>query len=297
MSKLNRLIGLASKALDKSSGSGSSPTSSSSSQAGGTGDWRSMVRGAADALTGDSRSARPPQPATPGRRADPLAPPAWDASARGAASRGPAATPPQPASQADRAAIARYQYLLETADPHSVERVHEEAFARLTPAQRAQVHAEMQSGLAPHERPRTTEPADLARSATRAEMGNPGLMPRLLARINGAGVRGGRSGSGLDGARIAAGGLAAGGLAAGGLLAVVAGGAITSAVAAPLLENAANFGVDFESLAAGVDPEALAGGFEEFAGEGLAGIGEHVSGIGEQIPGLGLPGLGDLFGR
>jgi|SRR4051794_2176263 hypothetical protein len=39
---------------------------------------------------------------------------------------------------ADEQALQRYRYLLKTAPPETIEQAHEEAFAKLTPAQRAQ---------------------------------------------------------------------------------------------------------------------------------------------------------------
>lgn len=250
MSKLNRLIGMASKALGDKTASGSNGANGS--------DWRSVVRGAADALTGDARQPGHTPP-TPQRR-----------TAAGAG-----------ATDADRAAIARYDYLMKTADPDQIERIHRDAFARLTRAQRAEVEQRVAGDLPPHERPRSAEPEQLARAATRAEMMRPGALRGAL----------GRSGA-LAGVGIAA---------AGGLLAAVAGGAVVSAVAAPLLEQASGL-VDFDAIASGIDPEtlvssldaeALAGGF----GDQVSGAAEHVSGFGEQLSNFELPNLGDLFGR
>jgi len=283
MVSFSRLFDLASKAIDK--------TSSSSSQgatprpgSGGSRDWRDMVRSAADAVTGDRRSAAGPAPAhtatahtgAPTRR---YAPPAAAGSA--------AALAPD-----DRAAIARYDYLLRTADPDRVEQMHREAFARLTPEQRAHVRARMDAELAPHERPRSDAPDDLARTAARAEAARPGRMSTLLAKAG----RGGLIGAGVVGA--------------GGLLAAVAGGAVLSAVAAPLLAQAGQIGVDFTGLAEGVDLEAMASGVDleslasGAAGEWVGGAQDAASGLGEQVSGFGdslsnfeIPGLGDFLGR
>lgn len=272
MSSFSRLFGMAARAVDKVASDSASPRSS-----GGGREWRDIVRSAADAVTGDRRDAsptpvaptRPATSATPGRYAPP---PASGASAL---------------STEDRAAIARYDYLLRTADPDQVERLHREAFERLTPAQRSHVRSRMDADLAPHERPRSDAPADLARTAARAEAMRPGRMSSLLARAG----RGGLVGAGVVGA--------------GGLLAAVAGGAVLSTVAGPLLAHAGALGVDFTSLADGVDLESLAAGVDggalgEWAGgaqEAASGFGEQVSGLGEQISGFELPGLGDLFGR
>lgn len=290
MSKISRLFGLAARAVDKA---GSSRPSSGTGPAAGT-DWRDLVRTAADAVTGDRRSPQTPAASAPVTRPDtpsgtPGATPAGRRYAPPAAS-GTALTPE------DRAAIARYDYLLRTADPDQVERLHREAFERLSPAQRAHVRGRMDAEFAPQDRPRSDAPADLARAAGRAEAQRPGRMSALLARAG----RGGLVGAGVVGA--------------GGLLAVVAGGAIASTVAAPLLAQAVATGVDFTGLAAGVDVEALASGLDlpalaeglgagaigDVAGgaqDAISGAGEGLSGLGERISGFELPGLGDIFGR
>lgn len=202
-------------------------------------------------------------------------------------------------SEADRAAIARYDYLMQTADPHRVEQMHREAFARLTPAQRAEVQARMQAELAPGERPASSSPDDLARAAGRTEAARPGRMRALLSRVRGGAVAG-----------------VAGGAAVG-VLGAVAGGVVLSAVAAPLLEQASGLvdfdalaqGLDVESLVQGVDLESLAGGIDAegitgaaegmlgSAGETVSGFGETASGWGERLGDLGLPGIGDLFSK
>lgn len=301
MSGFSRLFGMAQKALDKTTSS----SGGTGAQGGGT-DWRSMVRNAAEALTGDGQSAQQaPQP-----RSAPAPGPA--ASPETSAPRAPVQT--APLTDADRAAIARYDYLLDTADPHQIEQVHREAFARLTPAQREQIEQRMRTELPAHEQPRSAAPDDLARAATRTEVGRPGFLKGLLARVGGGGA-------GRAGGRVAAGaGLAGAGMLAGGALAAVAGGAVVSSVAGPLLEQAAGLGVDFDALASGIDLEALAGGLDvegltggldelaSGAGETVSGLGEQAAGLGEQATGLGeqlgdlgstfgLPGLGELFNR
>lgn len=309
MGKLSRLIGLASDALEKNSGSGRNghPQDASRSQEGSRStDWGGMLRGAVDAVRGQADPARPSDRDARPAPADPYAPPASPGAAPRRAGAAPASAdryaPPAPGSgrashhgsDADRAAIARYDYLLQTADPQRIEQIHREAFARLTPPQRALVEDRMRQELAPEERPRSSSPDDLARAAGRAEAMRPGRMRGLLSRVRGAGA---------GGAAVAAGGAAVG------LLGVVAGGAVLSTVAGPLLEQAADIGVDFgalaegvdlESLAAGVDVEGLAGGAEDLmgsAGEAVSGLGESASGWGERLGDLGIPGIGDLFGR
>ncbi|SIR51701.1 cation-transporting ATPase [Microbacterium sp. RURRCA19A] len=272
MAKLSRLLDLATRAAGKAASSRSASGSSSGGR-----DWRDMVRTAADAVTGERRDApalsSPPSPtAAPGAR---YAPPAGSTNL----------------TAEDRAAIARYDYLLRTADPDQVERLHRESFDRLTPAQRAEVRRRMDAEFAPHERPRSDASGDLARAAGRAEARRPGRMSGLLARAG----AGGLVGAGVVGAE--------------GLLAVVAGGAVVSAVAGPLLAQAAQLGTDFTGLAAGVDLEALASGADlaslvpgtEALGDAVGGVqetvGEQVSGLGDRLGGFEIPGLGDFFGR
>lgn len=303
MGKLSRLIGLASEALDKGAGTGRNGHSADGSR---STDWGGMLRGAVDVVRGPAAPTSTSTSTTgDGTRPDPYTPPAPGAARTGGApaprSADPYAPPssgapraPQAPSEADRAAIARYDYLMQTADPQRIEQIHREAFARLSPAQRSLIEARMREELPSHERPRSSSPDDLARAAGRAEAMRPGRMRGLLSRVRGAGA---------GGAAVAAGGAAVG------ILGVVAGGAVLSTVAGPLLEQAAGLGVDFgalaegvdlESLAAGVDVDALAGGAEGLmgsAGEAVSGFGEAATGWGDRLGDLGVPGLGDLFGR
>lgn len=89
----------------------------------------------------------------------------------------PSTTPPQ---SEDERAIERYRYLLRTAPPETIEQVHAEAFAKLTEQQRQQVLADMTASLPASEQPRSTDPNEMARAATRAEYMNPGSMERTL---------------------------------------------------------------------------------------------------------------------
>ncbi|SMH32261.1 hypothetical protein SAMN06295885_0717 [Rathayibacter oskolensis] len=260
-----RVLGMASKALDSTTGS----TSSSGT---GTTDWRGLVRTAADKVTGDSRPAQAtaPQPRASARPQD--------------ARPGHSAVSPE-----DRAAIARYDYLLRTADPEQLEQVHRDAFARLTPAQRTQVEARLRDELPAHEQPRSSAPDDLARAATRGEANEPGFLKKMFSK---PGTRGALAGAGVG--AVAGVGLGA----AGGLLAAVAGGAVISSVAGPLLEGAAGLGVDFENLTGGFGDLGDFGDITGGAGDLVSGAGEHVSGLGEQVSDFGsdfqLPGLGDI---
>jgi hypothetical protein len=98
-------------------------------------------------------------------------------SEQGAAPAAPRRRPPTE----DERAVERYRYLLRTAPPETIEQVHAEAFARLTEAQRNQVYEELSRGAGTGERPLSSEPATLARAATRREMREPGSMERTLA--------------------------------------------------------------------------------------------------------------------
>lgn len=309
VSTFRRLLGTAQKALDaKSSGS---------SRSGQGSDWRSLVRSAADSLTGDGSSSSAPQRT------------GFTDSARGGAPTAPARGPAPsthgsatnaPLSETDRRAIARYDYLVRTAEPEQLEQVHREAFEKLTPQQRTQLTATMRSELPEGERPRTDAPQDLARSATRLGALDPRKLTRLLGRSGG----GGRRGAGA--AAMGAGAVGAGALGVGGLLAVVAGGAAVTSVGGSLLQDAVGSGIDIDSLAPDLAGD-LSGMFEGFEGvegfsgvedlqgfsdfqgfegiqgvEGMTdGVGGAVSGAGEQVSGLGDRisdlGLGDLFGR
>ena len=77
----------------------------------------------------------------------------------------------------DEQALARYRYMLQTAPPEEIERAHEEAFARLTPDQRRQALAALAQVVPPGEI-RGDDPASLARTATRAEVRQPGTIER-----------------------------------------------------------------------------------------------------------------------
>ncbi len=77
----------------------------------------------------------------------------------------------------DEQALARYRYMLQTAPPEDIERAHEEAFAKLTPDQRRQALAAL-ADIVPPSEIRGDDPASLARTATRAEMRQPGTIER-----------------------------------------------------------------------------------------------------------------------
>lgn len=342
MSTFRRLIGTAQKVLGQQS--------SGRSRTGGGSDWRSLVHGAADALTGDGDSQRtahgPSSHRDDGPRRSPRAADssrgagvgipttsmpslAGDRPARGAGGGHTGATGPAGAAGAasaagaaeltteDRRAIARYDYLVRTAEPDQLESVHREAFERLTPAQREQLGTTMRSELPEGERPRSEDPQDLARSATRLGVLDPRRLTRLLGRVGGSAGSGRSGGIGKAALGTGAVGLGAAGAGAAGLLAAVASGAVLSSLGGSLLEAAIGDGIDVDALAPDLS-EQLAGFTEDFEGmEGLEGMGEFagvegldgaadglgggVSDLGEQLTGFGDQisdlGLGDLFGR
>lgn len=168
-----------------------------------------------------SHSAPPPQPARPVPGAD--------------AGRNP-----------DEVAIERYKYMLKTAPPETIEQAHAEAFAKLTPEQRQQVLAEMSTAVPEAERARSTDPHEMARMATRAEMRQPGMMERTL---------GGQRGPGM------------GSMIAGTLLASVAGAFIGTAIADAFFDDEMMGGEELAAEDPGVeDPGADMGG-EDFGGD------------------------------
>lgn len=81
----------------------------------------------------------------------------------------------------DDRAVERYRYLLQTAPPETIEQVHTEAFAKLSPEQRRLVFDELARTAPQGEAPADDQPATLARAATRSELRQPGTMERSLA--------------------------------------------------------------------------------------------------------------------
>jgi len=86
----------------------------------------------------------------------------------------------------DKQALERYRYMLRTAPPDDIERAHEEAFAQLTPDQRAAALRQLVE-LVPPSDVGGDDPKSLARAATRAEMRQPGTIERAFG---GAGAPG-----------------------------------------------------------------------------------------------------------
>ncbi|WP_144714676.1 cation-transporting ATPase [Curtobacterium pusillum] len=263
MANFTRILGMASKVIDKQmqkNGGQSGPQ-----QQGGT-DWRDIVRTAADRLTGDDRTQPSPQPQ---RQPEPQGQPQ-----------------PRGTVDPDKLALAKYDHLLRTAPPERLEQVHHDAFARLTPGQRQQIRDRLNSELPPHEHLRDDSAGGMARAMTRGEVARPGLVRRVLGGT-------GRGGAFAGGAAVGAGAMALGGLGA-----AVAGGAVASAAAGPLLAEAANLGVDFDGIAAGIGHLGVGDLGVGDLGVGDLGDGEQLLGEGGQLLGdLGNDFLGGLFDR
>jgi len=90
----------------------------------------------------------------------------------------------------DEIAVERYRYLLRTAPPETIEQVHTEAFAKLTPEQRDLLFRELSANAAEGDKPASNEPRALAVSATRSELRNPGTMERSMGGGGGIGFGG-----------------------------------------------------------------------------------------------------------
>lgn len=99
-----------------------------------------------------------------------------------------------PGTEDDRA-VERYRYLLRTAPPEQIEQAHAEAFAKLTPEQRRQVLHELSTE--DPSTPASDDPRSLARSATRAEMRQPGTLERTFGGRGAGGFGGGYGAGGL----------------------------------------------------------------------------------------------------
>ncbi|TFD26155.1 hypothetical protein [Cryobacterium cryoconiti] len=80
----------------------------------------------------------------------------------------------------DEIAVERYQYLLRTAPPETIEQVHAEAFSKLTDEQRDLLFRQLSENTEASERPANAEPATLAQAATRAELRQPGTLTRAF---------------------------------------------------------------------------------------------------------------------
>ncbi|MCZ2827457.1 hypothetical protein O2W14_01240 [Modestobacter sp. VKM Ac-2986] len=184
----------------------------------------------------------------------------------------------RPARSADEQAIERYRYLLRTAPPDQVEAAHAEAFAKLTPEQRAQVLEQLASASPASERPRGDDAQSLARAATRAEIRQPGTLERVFGGGGGGygpgygqgGYGGGGYGQGGYGPGYGGGGYGRGGgfggggmgmgsMIGGSMLGTIGGLVVGTAVADALFDT----GLGDGGLFGGGDEEAYAEGYQD----------------------------------
>ncbi len=163
----------------------------------------------------------------------------------------------------DQQAIERYRYLLRTAPPEQIEQAHAEAFAQLTVDQRQQVLAQLAAVVPAGERPRTDDPATLARVATRAEIRQPGILERALG---GPGYGQGGYGQGGYG-RGGYGGPGMGSMIGGSLLGTIGGLVIGTAVADALFDTGVGDGGLFGGGDEGMSQEAAGGDYGDQAGD------------------------------
>ena len=90
----------------------------------------------------------------------------------------------------DESAVERYRYLLRTAPPESIERVHVEAFGKLSPEQRRLVFEQLSANAPAGEEPDSDGVAPLARAATRSELRQPGTLERSFGGMVGSSLLG-----------------------------------------------------------------------------------------------------------
>jgi hypothetical protein len=130
----------------------------------------------------------------------------------------------------DEIAVERYRYLLRTAPPETIEQVHAEAFATLTPEQRRTVFDELSRQSPQGEQPRGDDAGSLAQAATRSELRRPGSLEQTL----GGGQQGQQAGVGQAQGRP---GMGMGSIIGGSLLGTVAGYVIGSALVSSFLPD------------------------------------------------------------
>ena len=156
----------------------------------------------------------------------------------------------------DEIAVERYQYLLRTAPPETIEQVHAEAFSKLTDEQRDLLFRQLSENANAGERPANAEPATLAQAATRAELRQPGTLTRAF----------GNQGQGNQGQ----GGPSFGSMVGSSLLGTVAGYVIASTLMSAFLPMDAGgadaSGADSGSGESGGDASGDSGG-DDFGGD------------------------------
>jgi hypothetical protein len=178
----------------------------------------------------------------------------------------PRQAPPARQLSDDELAIERYRYLLRTAPPESIEAVHAEAFAKLTPEQRAEVYRALAEQAPPGERLVSDEPSALARAATRAEVRSPGTMERAFAGANAAN------------GRQMQGGPSMGAVVGGSMLGTIAGVVIGSAIAQAFLPHPSSFDAGGEGADAGAEAASADASGADASGGGDYGGGDFGGG-------------------
>ncbi|MDP9366197.1 MAG: hypothetical protein M3Q10_18580 [Chloroflexota bacterium] len=174
------------------------------------------------------------------------------------------------AASDDERAVERYRYLLKTAPPETIEQAHADAFAQLTPEQRQMVLQELTAALPERERiaAQDDDPRALARTATRAEMRQPGTLERTFGGFSAPGM--GMGGVGL------------GGLMAGSFLSSFAGVLVAGAIANQFFDESGSDGTEGDGGDAGTDGEQTDASADSSGdpGAGDAGSGDFGDGGG-----------------
>lgn len=80
----------------------------------------------------------------------------------------------------DKSVVERYEHLLRTTPIHTIEQVHAEAFAKLTPAQLVKLFEQLSNALKPGGKPTDARPGTLAKAGAEAERHQPGSLATLL---------------------------------------------------------------------------------------------------------------------
>ncbi len=174
------------------------------------------------------------------------------------------ATGPTTRLSSDEQALERYRYFLRTAPPDTIEQAYTDAFAQLTPEQRAYALRELMNALPPNERasvPQQDDPQTLARLATRAELREPGTVERLFNRSD-------ASAPTTQQALPATGGMGFGGALAGTFLGAIIGGVVGSMAAQAILD-----GFAADEMIGDLGMDELSTGFEDFGGDLSADLG------------------------
>ena len=197
----------------------------------------------------------------------------------------------------DEIVVERYRYLLRTAPPETIEKVHEEAFANLTAEQRKMLFAQLTADAPRGEAPAADDAHSLAVSATRSEMRRPGTMEKSLANVSAVNGQAGApaGGSALGGAALGGGAPGFGSMFGSSLLGSIAGYVIASTMMSAFLPgpmgtdaggadagsgdgasgdsgsagDTGDSSGDFASADGGFDAGDMGGGFGDFGDFGL----------------------------